>query len=482
MFFAAVFAVGITTASAQPPDPTASRTLLTATAAPAGAVALPQARSFIAAKVDVVSLAGATQGDRFTLDVARDVTLTALVQRVERRSETSYSVFGTLEGLDQSSFIIAVENDAAAADFTCAPQNLHYRFKYAGDGVHLVCDVDDVAYAPCGGSLPAVNLPDEDFFPEADEGLSVPPDGESRAACSNVETVFDAMIVYTDVARDAAGGTDPIHAEIQLAVDKTNETYDNSPIFARYRLVHREMVLYNEGFTYEDHLDFLTNSAGGPWPGIRSTRDAVNADFCTMWVNDPDECGLAWCTSSNGSAYSVVTWSCAVGNISHPHEIGHNQGCEHDPDNSGCGGAFSYSFGHRFFGSDANEYRSVMAYAPGTRVPHFSNPSVTFLGTPTGTATRDNTRSINDRRGACEAFQTTRYDIWVDFAFGGSQAGTFSNPYNNLTTGVNTLNAPGAGASEIPNLYIKTGATSWTGTINKVMRIGTCGGVVVIGD
>jgi hypothetical protein len=482
MFCAATVVVGVTAAPAQPQDPTALRVLFAATQTPAGAIPLPQTKSFVAARVDFDALSMANAGDRFDLDVASGATLTAVVGRIERRSASSYSVFGALEGLDHSSFIIAVENGAVAADITCAPRGLHYRLKSAGNGVHLVCDVDDGAYAPCLGSRPPVNLPDEDVVPEADAGLDAPPDGEWQGACANVQTVFDAMVVYSDRARDAAGGDDDIHAEIQLAVDRTNEAYANSPIAARYRLVHREMVLYNEVGTYDDHLDRLTSNGGGPWPGVRATRDAVNADFCTLWVDDSDACGLAWCTSSNGSAYSVVTWHCAAGNLSHAHEIGHNQGCEHDPDNSGCGGAFSYSFGHRFLGSDANEYRTVMAYDPGTRIPFFSNPNVTFLGTPTGTATRDNTRSINDRRFTCEAFQTTRYDIWLDFANGGTQNGTFANPYDNVATGVANLDGPGVGATELPNLYIKSGATSWTGTLSNAMRISTCGGAVTIGD
>jgi len=482
VIYATVLALSSTPGFSQQPTPDAIAPLLSAADTPPGAVPLPQARSFVAANVDVAKLATVRPGDRLGLDVARNVALIAVVRKVERRSESSYSVFGTLEGMDHSSFIFAVENDAAAADITAPSRGLHYRFKYAGNGVHLICDVDDRAYAPCGGARPPPALPDEDFFPEADEGIEPPPDDPlPHGTCVNVGTVFDGMVVYSDIARDAAGGTNAIHAEIQLAVDRTNETYGNSPISARYRLVHREQVLYNENGSYDDHLDRLTGSGGGPWPGIRSTRDAVNADFCTLWVDDADSCGLAWCTANNGNAYSVVTWHCAAGNLSHPHEIGHNQGCEHDPDNSGCDGAFSYSFGHRFIGSDSNEYRTVMAYAPGTRIPFFSNPNVTFMGTPTGTSSRDNTRSINNRRATCEAFQTTRYDIWVDFAFGGSEAGTFASPYNTVSEGVSNLAAPGVGATETPNLFIKAGSTTWTGAINKTMRISTCGGLARIG-
>lgn len=470
-------------------DVAAIPALLSPAQAPARAVALPQARSFVAAHVDTAVLASATPESLFTLDVAPGRTLTAVVRKIERRFDGSYSVFGAIEGLANSTFIIVVQDGVAAADILAPSHGMHYRFKYAGDGVHLVCDVDDGSFAPCGGAVrPPPNLPDEDFVPEAVEpdeaakNAEPPPSGPTpRGVCGAPETVFDAMVVYTDVARTAMGGTAAIEAEIQLAVDRTNEAYTNSPIFARYRLVWREEVAYDEVGTYGDHLGRLSSSSTAPWPGIRSLRDSVNADFCTMWVDDQEFCGLAHCTASNSSAYSVVTWSCAAGNLSHPHEVGHNQGCDHDPNNGGGCGAFSYSFGHRFFGSDSVEYRTVMSYAPGTRIPFFSNPSQTFMATATGTVSRDNCRTVNDRRGTCEAFQVSRYDIWVQFSFGGSESGTFSNPYNTMTEGVNNLDFPGLGASELPILHIKEGTTTWTGTINKGMRISPCGGTVRIG-
>ncbi len=42
-------------------------------------------------------------------------------------------------------------------------------------------------------------------------------------------------------------------------------------------------------------------------------------------------------------------------------------------------GAYSYSYGYKWTG-----YRTVMAYAPGTRILYFSNPHVLYLGNPTG--------------------------------------------------------------------------------------------------
>jgi hypothetical protein len=60
---------------------------------------------------------------------------------------------------------------------------------------------------------------------------------------------------------------------------------------------------------------------------------------------------------------------------------------------------YPYSTGHRFVGTNGAEYRTVMAYAPGTRIGRFSSPLLTFQGTPTGIADeRDNARSMRETR------------------------------------------------------------------------------------
>jgi len=70
-------------------------------------------------------------------------------------------------------------------------------------------------------------------------------------------------------------------------------------------------------------------------------------------------------------------------------------GSQHNPEN-GSGPIFSYSYGHYVNGA----YRTVMSYSDPctsgcTRVAHFSNPMISYLGHPTGIDNqRDNVRSI----------------------------------------------------------------------------------------
>jgi hypothetical protein len=459
-----------------------------------------QATSWHAVAPNLAIVRGSMVGDRILLNLSPEVELTMFVTKVERHGDDSVSVFGRLVGFEDSSVILVALEDALASEITAPPAGLHYKTKYAGEGaggVHYICRMDDDKYAPCpGGKLPPPVMPWEDLMPEAgeDQGVDLAAMGYTpRGTCANVGVVFDNMIIYTDVARVAAGGTAAIQAECQLAIDRTNESYENSPISARIRLIARYEVTYNEVGIYDDHLDRLTgtNGQGGaaPWTTIRTDRDQENADFCTLFVNDGDYCGLAWCTASSSSrAYEVVTWDCAAGNLSHPHEIGHNQGCDHDHDNetSGCA-AYVYAYGHRFFGTNGTQYRTVMSYSPGTRIPYFSNPNVTFQGTATGvdgtgSSAARNEDAIENRKATCEAYEGTRWDIWVDFSYGSIEVGTYSLPYNTMSEGITNLDNWVSGASEYPNLYVKSGSSTYTGTISKVMTISPCGGSVTIGD
>ena len=104
------------------------------------------------------------------------------------------------------------------------------------------------------------------------------------------------------------------------------------------------------------------------------------------------------------AAYSVSVRQCAVDNLTFPHELGHNQGANHNPE-SGLPPAqavFPYAFGHYVDGG-ANPFRTILSTttsgicASCPRIPYFSNPSVNFNGQPTGIVDqRDNARTIND--------------------------------------------------------------------------------------
>jgi hypothetical protein len=127
-----------------------------------------------------------------------------------------------------------------------------------------------------------------------------------------------------------------------------------------------------------------------------------------------------------------------------------------------------------------------MAYAPGTRIPYFSNPNVSYQGQPTGVPIGDpneayNASVINETRRSRENFRLL--DIWVDFAYSGIfEFGTFLLPFNTVIEGVNAITTfVDTAVLNFPTLHIKAGSRYETITINKRMRIEACGGTVRIG-
>jgi hypothetical protein len=217
-------------------------------------------------------------------------------------------------------------------------------------------------------------------------------------------TVFDVMVVYTPAARVSAGGTNAIETRIQLGITETNQAYANSNIIPRLRLVHTEEVSYTESpRSMSDDLNRLTSTSDGYMDSVHALRNAYGADLVSLIVQRYDYCGIAWLMSGNSpafesAAFSVVDEFCISPNYSFGHELGHNMGCNHAPDDPVGTGAFNYSFGYK----DPSEwFRTIMAYnCPGgcPRIPYFSNPTVDFGGRTTGAALQDNARSINNVR------------------------------------------------------------------------------------
>ena len=83
--------------------------------------------------------------------------------------------------------------------------------------------------------------------------------------------------------------------------------------------------------------------------------------------------------------------ACAAANLSYAHELGHNEGLQHDPANAGSAGAFPYAYGYQ---DPSGLFRTVMSYGGATRIPYFSSPNVYYNGVRTGLSSQDNARAL----------------------------------------------------------------------------------------
>lgn len=145
-----------------------------------------------------------------------------------------------------------------------------------------------------------------------------------------------------------------------------------------------------------------------------------------MLVTDGrDYCGIAWLMCGNNPgfkpyAFSVTSQVCISPSYSFAHELGHNMGSNHAPvDPVGCG-AFNYSYGYKDLD---NNFRTIMAYFPGARTLHFSNPAASSQGYPTGTSTQNNALSINNVRDTVANFRSATSPTITSPAPGSQLAG-----------------------------------------------------------
>lgn len=235
---------------------------------------------------------------------------------------------------------------------------------------------------PCGGGLtipgrPAVRL-----------------DPRLHAATTRGAEPVDVLVAWTPSAQDIiGGGSAGAYSRVREWSLAVNAYLASSLVPTRIRLVHAALTPYTESGTYLDNLSRLQDSADGPMDELHVLRDQYGADLVALIADVSDVCGVAWLFFDDaGYGFSMTSVNCT--SFTFAHELGHNFGCCHDRDNSGGGCYTPAAYGYRFIGESGTQWRTIMAYAPGTRVGYYSNPNVLYDGVPTGTATENNSATM----------------------------------------------------------------------------------------
>lgn len=277
---------------------------------------------------------------------------------------------------------------------------------------HRLARVVPRAFPSCGGSLspPAAGSP---LAPLASPGSAAGGVSLTDPAAGSISRVpvvshdrplppLDVLVLYTPEARQEAGGRGAIETLVQNAVDLLNTAFTDSEIPARARLVGtRESApsLVPGQPPMGETLRKMTTD-----PTVQQLREELQADMVSLWVAAEQDgqgtlCGIAWAMGRNSIGVqfqrfpmSVTRVGCAVDNMTFPHELGHNLGGFHEPqDTPRDEASFPWSFGH----TEGRSFRTILA--TGTecpsnspfgcpRIPHFSNPAVERFGLPTGVA------------------------------------------------------------------------------------------------
>jgi hypothetical protein len=361
-----------------------------------------------------------------------------------------------------------------------------------GNGTYVVTELDSASFPtedPAGDNAEPIVTPggDDRAAGDAASGSSSPAAGADVSG----GTTIDAMVMWTPAARNAVGGSvDAIQSLVLSAVANANQAFVNSGVNAHYRLVYSGEVNFTESKSaISSDLNALAANNS-----VQSLRAQHGADVVTMIGSGyagAGFCGYGYIMATVSTtfapyAFSVVDQSCAAGNLSYAHEAGHNEGLQHDPANAGSAPSYPYAYGYQ---DPAGKFRTVMSYGGETRIPYYSSPLVTFNGTPTGVASQDNARALNNNLGTVANFVAATdgsvpAPVPQPCTYAVSAGGvTFSAAASSVNLSVTTASECGWTTTSSAAWISVTAGTSGSGTVNVSVTAnagGTRTGLVTI--
>lgn len=354
----------------------------------------------------------AFESPRLAIDLPDGSSIEAGRSKLERRSDGGLTWFGRV--VEGDGEVVLTMKNGYVSGLIYGPQGV-YQIIPQADGAHRLVELDHSLFPECGGAVEPLAL----LAPVAG---NLPPQTHADPFDR-----IEVMVLYTPQARTAAGGVAQVETIAQNAVDITNVAYGNSQVVPRMYLVHTAEATRNDSGNMGADLSWVASDAG-----VAMLRNTHAADMVSLLVNSGGACGIGFVQRNPGpgfasSAFQVTALSCAVGNLSFAHELGHNMGCEHNPENSDAwpaGGSFLWSYGDWHSGS----YRTVMSYSNPcsggcTRHPYFSNSNVSFLGLPTGVLDlRENYRTINSTAEYVSNFRESGFLFEDGFESGDASA------------------------------------------------------------
>ncbi len=384
--------------------------------------------------------------------------MTVVIDDSEMLGANRFTSRGHVEGQPESRALFAYNEGFLTA--SVETQEHAYALRPATADASQLYEVDPSLVPPCGGtrtpplvshalaSVVRQKLAQADLAQASGE-VAV------QAAAAAQSSVIDLLMVYTQAVKPTLSGaarTAALRSEFDAAVLRVNSDLAASQVSARVRLAGMVETVYDPDSGTTAQADFqntaltaLSKTDDGIMDEIHAARDRVGADVVMLLHNRSDtvSAGLSYVLVNPSSkdssaalfnadyAFAVVQYGTVAGSSVVSHELGHVFGCAHARGDSGTGtdqdGAFSYSYGYRFFGRDGVRYRDIMAYYPGTQLGYYSNPNL-IVPAPVSVAIgvpRGQTGTEADCAGTIEqtAFEVSTYRL----ATPATSAGTLVN-------------------------------------------------------
>lgn len=407
----------ITTATAAPAAD--DRTLELLSAAPsndqAGARVRAGADRSRAVTLDAEALRTAEVGDRVTLDLFEDATVSTVIQdRSTTEGATSWT--GALDGATGT--FSAVEVDGVFHVSLASAEDGSFEVSSTRGGDYQVVEV-----------APIAEVGDDAVRPEREPARSTTQARSERGAtmvqppvAADDPSVIDVAIVYP-ASLPARVGEAAMQAQFALGITQTNQALAASGVGITARLVGTRQVAAPQLSTIDATYDALDAPGDGIFDEAQALREETHADLVSLWLGDPypygtgTSCGLGSLGGTSPtydperSAWTVV-WAdaCATANLTFAHELGHNLSADHD-----AGASAPPSVGKpyaRGYVDATGGFLTVMSYpttcSTCTRIGHFSNPSVLYSGRPTGTPAANNSVAIAEQVGAVANYRQSQ--------------------------------------------------------------------------
>lgn len=355
----------------------------------------------------------ATKG--ILLNLFEDMSYRAVLDQIEPNATGGGYIWqGRVEGTPHSIVTLVVKNGLLTGDIRIPAPPIQggetptaiFQVRPTDAGTHLLRQI----------AMPAAAQHADDFArpPASDQEESN--QVEARRALVEDGSEIDVMVIYTPRVRSELGGVDATEREIDLAFSLTNQSYANSGIDQRIRLVHTAEVNYTESGSVSTDTNRITRKSDGYMDSVHDLRNQFSADIVSLWVRSSshDASGFGWLLESlepadfEAYAFHAVDICCATGGLIFGHELGHNMGAKHDwyVDDDYQDGAFTYS--HGYVDPDCG-FKTIMAYGNECNwfdpVTHFSNPDATYDGKTTGVrpGTSLSCRTGNRNNPPCDA-------------------------------------------------------------------------------
>ncbi|MBE9562315.1 MAG: hypothetical protein IMF12_05580, partial [Proteobacteria bacterium] len=314
---------------------------------------------------------GIVYTDKVTLNLFPEVSYTVNNTSINYRGENDYTWIGKIEGMQFGDVILVVKDGKITGNVNT--QGEVYRIRSSQNGLHSIQEMDAAAF-PKNGPSPSIST---SYTPLSEDEKQR--SQRRRIRATSDKPIIDVLVVYTPTAaRTSTSNNVDIKSEIQLAIDETNQIYENSNIKQMLRLVYTKQVDYQEIGDGDVDLNRLRDTKDGFLDEVHHLRNEYKADLVSLWVEEDKSSygGIGYLMNYNTSSikfenigFTVVKRRYATApSYTFVHELGHNMAAHHDKyakfegKPNGCStGMINCGYVHDT-GNENTSWKTIMSY------------------------------------------------------------------------------------------------------------------------